>query len=66
MSKSPPKRTRRDHPLLIVNTGQGKGRSTAPSEWCCGPGHIADLVSEMHKVKHPYDEGIRGQQGIEW
>jgi cob(I)alamin adenosyltransferase len=27
---------------------------------------IADLVSEIHKVKHPYDEGIRGQQGIEW
>jgi cob(I)alamin adenosyltransferase len=26
----------------------------------------ADLVSEVTKVKHPFDEGIRGQQGIEW
>jgi cob(I)alamin adenosyltransferase len=183
MSKSPPKRTRRDHPLLIVNTGQGKGKSTAAfgmvlrawargyrvgvyqfvksGKWKVGeekaaltlggitwekfgdswtwisrdldqtadlaregweevkrriadetydllvldeftypmkfgwvhtsevvdvlksrPGFqhvvvtgrdapaeliaIADLVSEIQKVKHPYDEGIRGQQGIEW
>lgn len=27
---------------------------------------IADLVTEMSKVKHPFDQGIRGQQGIEW
>ena len=26
----------------------------------------ADLVSEVVKVKHPFDAGIRGQQGIEW
>ena len=26
----------------------------------------ADLVSEVRKVKHPFDRGIRGQQGIEW
>ena len=26
----------------------------------------ADLVSEVHKVKHPMDAGIRAQQGIEW
>ena len=26
----------------------------------------ADLVSEVVKVKHPFDEGIRAQQGIEW
>ena len=26
----------------------------------------ADLVSEVAKVKHPMDEGIRAQQGIEW
>ena len=26
----------------------------------------ADLVSEVAKVKHPFDEGIRAQQGIEW
>jgi cob(I)alamin adenosyltransferase len=27
---------------------------------------VADLVSEVGKVKHPLDEGIRGQKGIEW
>lgn len=26
----------------------------------------ADLVSEVGKVKHPFDAGIRAQQGIEW
>ena len=32
------------------------------------PGLIeaADLVSEVTKVKHPLDQGIRAQQGIEW
>lgn len=27
---------------------------------------IADLVTEMRKVKHPYDAGIKAQKGIEW
>ncbi|HWB71092.1 MAG TPA: cob(I)yrinic acid a,c-diamide adenosyltransferase [Egibacteraceae bacterium] len=27
---------------------------------------IADLVSEVAKVKHPFDAGRRGQKGIEW
>jgi cob(I)alamin adenosyltransferase len=27
---------------------------------------IADLVTEMTKVKHPFDEGQKGQRGIEW
>jgi len=27
---------------------------------------VADLVSEVRKVKHPFDEGYRGQKGIEW
>jgi cob(I)alamin adenosyltransferase len=27
---------------------------------------LADLVSEVVKVKHPMDQGIRAQQGIEW
>ena len=26
----------------------------------------ADLVTEMRKVKHPYDQGINGRQGIEF
>lgn len=27
---------------------------------------LADLVSEVRKVKHPFDSGQRGQKGIEW
>ena len=27
---------------------------------------IADLVTEMRKLKHPYDRGIKAQRGIEW
>jgi cob(I)alamin adenosyltransferase len=27
---------------------------------------VADLVSDVVKVKHPMDAGIRAQQGIEW
>lgn len=27
---------------------------------------IADLVTEMTKVKHPFDTGQKGQKGIEW
>lgn len=26
----------------------------------------ADLVAEVHKVKHPFDAGRRGQRGIDW
>jgi len=27
---------------------------------------IADLVTGLRKVKHPYDVGIKAQRGIEW
>ena len=27
---------------------------------------IAQLVTEMTKIKHPFDEGQKGQRGIEW
>ena len=27
---------------------------------------LADLVTEMGKVKHPMDVGRKGQRGIEW
>jgi cob(I)alamin adenosyltransferase len=27
---------------------------------------VADLVTEMGKVKHPFETGQRGQKGIEW
>jgi cob(I)alamin adenosyltransferase len=26
----------------------------------------ADMVVEMTKVKHPMDDGAKGQKGIEW
>ena len=26
----------------------------------------ADLVTEMHLVKHPYEKGIKAQKGIEF
>lgn len=41
----------------VVVTGRG-----APAELL----EAADLVTEMQPVKHPYEQGIRGQQGIEW
>lgn len=51
--------TLRDRPGFqhVVVTGRD-----APAELI----EAADLVTEMRKVKHPYDRGIRGQQGIEW
>jgi cob(I)alamin adenosyltransferase len=37
------------------------GRDAAPALV-----EYADLVTEMTKVKHPMDEGRKGQRGIEW
>ncbi|AKS33806.1 cob(I)yrinic acid a,c-diamide adenosyltransferase [Mycolicibacterium goodii] len=110
-------RQRRNRPILMVHTGEGKGKSTAAfglalrgwnqgfrigvfqfvksAKWRIGeqtvlertalaqrPGQqhvvitgrradprlieIADLVTEMGKVKHPMDAGQKGQRGIEW
>lgn len=41
----------------IVVTGRN-----APAELL----EAADLVTEMTKIKHPFDHGQRGQAGIEW
>ncbi len=41
----------------LVLTGRG-----AP-EWLV---EIADLVTEMREVKHPYRSGVKAQAGIEW
>jgi len=27
---------------------------------------IADLVTEMREIKHPYRTGVKAQKGIEW
>ena len=41
----------------VVVTGRG-----------CPPALLdaADLVTEMTKVRHPFDRGQKGQRGIEW
>nr|WP_300141149.1 cob(I)yrinic acid a,c-diamide adenosyltransferase [Propionicimonas sp.] len=51
--------TLRDRPGAqhIVITGRN-----APPELI----EIATTVTEMHKVKHPFDSGQKGQAGIEW
>lgn len=41
----------------VVITGRG-----APPELV----EAADIVTEMTKVKHPFDQGEKGQKGIEW
>lgn len=49
----------RDRPGFqhVVVTGR-----RAPAELV----ELADLVTEMRKVKHPFERGIRAQAGIEW
>jgi cob(I)alamin adenosyltransferase len=52
-------KTLRDRPGVqhVVITGRG-----APAELV----EIATTVTEMRKVKHPFDSGQKGQAGIEW
>ena len=51
----------------LARPGQGTqhvvvtGRNAAPELL-----DLADLVTEMSKVKHSVDAGRKGQQGIEW
>lgn len=33
---------------------------------CAGLKDLADLVTEMKAIKHPFNEGIKGQRGIEF
>ncbi len=93
-------RGRRPRSLALVNTGGGKGKSTAAfggvmravaRDWrvfviidaiSARPEHvyvvatgrdaparlieIADTVTEMRKVKHVYDRGVRASRGIDF
>ena len=43
--------------LEVVLTGRG------PSEELIS---LADYVSEIQKIKHPYDQGISAREGIEY
>jgi len=47
----------RDPAVEIVLTGRG-----APPELI----ELADLVTEMKKIKHPYDKGVGARRGIEY
>jgi len=51
--------------LIIVHTGPGKGKTTA----ALGKEELidlADLVTEMRLIKHPYQAGIKAQRGVEF
>jgi cob(I)alamin adenosyltransferase len=48
---------RKDHSVEIVLTGQG-----ATGELM----EMADLVTEMKKIKHPFDKGVTARRGIEF
>jgi len=48
---------RRPRHVELVLTGRG-----APSEII----EVADLVTEMREVKHPYQQGIEGRRGIDY
>jgi cob(I)alamin adenosyltransferase len=48
---------RRDHRVEIVLTGRGATQELIA---------MADLVTEMKNVKHPFDKGIKARRGIEF
>ncbi|WP_417914212.1 cob(I)yrinic acid a,c-diamide adenosyltransferase [Candidatus Electronema sp. JM] len=48
---------RRNPAAHVVITGRGAGERLL---------HAADLVTELNEVKHPYRQGIKAQQGIEF
>ncbi|MEK9208889.1 MAG: cob(I)yrinic acid a,c-diamide adenosyltransferase, partial [Patescibacteria group bacterium] len=49
----------RDMPagMDIILTGRD-----APAQFL----ELADIVSEISEVKHPYQQGVDGEKGIEW
>jgi len=48
---------RRDPQVEIVLTGRGATKELMA---------LADLVTEMRNIKHPYDKGIKARRGIEF
>ena len=48
---------RRDPVVEIVMTGRGATRELI---------ELADLVTEMKNIKHPFDKGIKARRGIEF
>jgi len=54
--------------LIIVNTGDGKGKTTVILTWRDAKPEIleiADLATEA-LLKHPFEAGISAQKGIEF
>ena len=49
--------TGRPDDVHIVITGRGASEKLID---------VADLVTEMHEVKHPYKKGVKAQKGIEF
>ncbi len=47
----------RDQHVELVLTGRGAGQDLID---------LADLVTEMRSIKHPYDKGIGARRGIEY
>jgi len=47
----------RDPAVEIVMTGRGAGKELIA---------LADLVTEMKPIKHPFDSGIKARKGIEY
>ena len=48
---------KKDPRVEIVLTGRGATKELI---------ELADLVTEMKKIKHPYDKGIKARRGIEY
>jgi len=48
---------RRDPAVEIVMTGRGASKELI---------ELADLVTEMKNIKHPFDKGIKARRGIEY
>ena len=48
---------RKDHSVEIILTGQGATEELI---------EMADLVTEMKKIKHPFDKGVTARRGIEF
>ncbi len=48
---------RRERSVEIVMTGRGASEELIA---------MADLVTEMKNIKHPFDKGIKGRRGIEF
>lgn len=53
--------------LELLKDRQGKGEIVLTGRYASPEiVRLADYVSKIEKVKHPYDSGIKARKGIEW